>query len=54
MLHLPDDCYLLVWHVHATETLESLFVMYRQTGDRKYQDWGWAIFEVRPGSRTAL
>ncbi|XP_005106072.1 endoplasmic reticulum mannosyl-oligosaccharide 1,2-alpha-mannosidase-like [Aplysia californica] len=26
------------------ETLESLFYMYRFTGDKKYRDWGWQIF----------
>ena len=26
------------------ETLESLFVLWRVTGDRKYRDWGWHIF----------
>ena len=31
----------------GAETLESLFVMYRQTGDRKYQDWAWSIFQVQ-------
>jgi len=25
------------------ETLESLFYLYRLTGDKKYQDWGWEI-----------
>ncbi|KAJ1831172.1 hypothetical protein LPJ63_004463 [Coemansia sp. RSA 2711] len=28
------------------ETVESLFVLYRVTGDPKYQDWGWQIFEA--------
>lgn len=28
------------------ETLESLFVLYRITGDKKYQDWGWQIFQA--------
>lgn len=23
--------------------MESLFYLYRLTGDRKYQDWGWEI-----------
>jgi mannosyl-oligosaccharide alpha-1,2-mannosidase len=26
------------------ETVESLFVLYRLTGDQKYRDWGWEIF----------
>ncbi|XP_064210545.1 mannosidase, alpha, class 1B, member 1b isoform X2 [Anguilla rostrata] len=27
------------------ETVESLFYLYRFTKDRKYQDWGWEIFQ---------
>lgn len=27
------------------ETVESLFYLYRFTGDRKYQDWGWEILQ---------
>lgn len=27
------------------ETVESLFYLYRTTGDRKYQDWGWEILK---------
>ncbi|NP_001120156.1 endoplasmic reticulum mannosyl-oligosaccharide 1,2-alpha-mannosidase [Xenopus tropicalis] len=27
------------------ETVESLFYMYRFTGDTKYQDWGWEILQ---------
>ncbi|XP_051893016.1 endoplasmic reticulum mannosyl-oligosaccharide 1,2-alpha-mannosidase-like isoform X2 [Pristis pectinata] len=27
------------------ETVESLFYMYRFTRDKKYQDWGWEIFQ---------
>ncbi|XP_028664662.2 mannosidase, alpha, class 1B, member 1b [Erpetoichthys calabaricus] len=26
------------------ETVESLFYLHRLTGDKKYQDWGWHIF----------
>ncbi|KAJ1954531.1 hypothetical protein GGI12_005770 [Dipsacomyces acuminosporus] len=26
------------------ETVESIFVLYRVTGDPMYQDWGWEIF----------
>jgi len=29
------------------ETLESIFIMYRRTGDPKYREMGWAIFQVR-------
>ena len=28
------------------ETLESLFYMYRITGDKVYRDWGWQIFQA--------
>ncbi|EGG17772.1 glycoside hydrolase family 47 protein [Cavenderia fasciculata] len=28
------------------ETIESLFYMYRFTGDTKYQEWGWRMFEA--------
>ncbi|XP_044519863.1 endoplasmic reticulum mannosyl-oligosaccharide 1,2-alpha-mannosidase [Gracilinanus agilis] len=27
------------------ETIESLFYLYRFTGDKKYQDWGWEILQ---------
>ncbi|XP_008574715.1 PREDICTED: endoplasmic reticulum mannosyl-oligosaccharide 1,2-alpha-mannosidase [Galeopterus variegatus] len=27
------------------ETVESLFYLYRLTGDHKYQDWGWEILQ---------
>ncbi|KAJ2827557.1 hypothetical protein IWW50_001833 [Coemansia erecta] len=32
-------------YILRPETIESLFILYRITGDRKYQDWGWRIFE---------
>lgn len=28
------------------ETVESLFIAYRLTGDPKYRDWGWGIFSA--------
>jgi len=27
------------------ETVESLYYLYQITGDKKYQEWGWEIFE---------
>ena len=27
------------------ETVESLFLAYRLTGDEKYREWGWGIFQ---------
>lgn len=28
------------------ETVESLFILYRVTGDKMYQDWAWDIFQA--------
>lgn len=28
------------------ETVESLLLAYRSTGDQKYRDWGWKIFQA--------
>ncbi len=28
------------------ETVEALFVLWRTTGDAKYREWGWEIFEA--------
>lgn len=28
------------------ETIESLWYLYRLTGERKYKEWGWKIFEA--------
>jgi mannosyl-oligosaccharide alpha-1,2-mannosidase len=28
------------------ETIESFFILYRMTGDPKYREWGWNIFQV--------
>lgn len=38
-IFVSDGSYLL-----RPETVESLFVLYRITGDRKYQDYGWDIW----------
>lgn len=40
-LFFGDERYLL-----RPETLESLFILYRITGDQKYQEYGWEIFEA--------
>lgn len=29
----------------SPETIESLFLAYRLTGDQRYRDYGWAIFQ---------
>lgn len=28
------------------ETVESLYILYRLTGDKKYQEYGWTIFQA--------
>ena len=28
------------------ETVESLFVLWRTTGNQRYREWGWAIFQA--------
>jgi mannosyl-oligosaccharide alpha-1,2-mannosidase len=38
---------------HRPEAIESVFIMYRVTGDRKWRDKGWEMFEsVRAHTRT--
>ncbi|GAA5872627.1 hypothetical protein JCM8547_003713 [Rhodosporidiobolus lusitaniae] len=32
------------YHIQRPETIESVFYMYRLTGDRKYQDQAWTMF----------
>jgi mannosyl-oligosaccharide alpha-1,2-mannosidase len=32
-------------NLQRPETIESLFYLYRLTGNKTYQDWGWRIFE---------
>ncbi|KAM9942947.1 hypothetical protein ACTFIT_006342 [Dictyostelium discoideum] len=34
------------WYILRPETVESLFILYRLTGDIKYQEWSWKIFEA--------
>ncbi|MCO5554243.1 hypothetical protein L7F22_007771 [Adiantum nelumboides] len=42
----------IIVHVHdrhnllRPETVESLFILYRITGDSKFRDWGWKIFQA--------
>jgi endoplasmic reticulum Man9GlcNAc2 1,2-alpha-mannosidase len=31
--------------LNSPETVESLFYAYRLTGDRRYRDYGWSIFQ---------
>jgi mannosyl-oligosaccharide alpha-1,2-mannosidase len=32
------------YYILRPETVESLFVLYRITGNKKYQDWAWELF----------
>ncbi|KAJ3693456.1 hypothetical protein LUZ60_008936 [Juncus effusus] len=34
------------WNILRPETVESLMYLYRFTGDKTYQDWGWNIFQA--------
>ena len=38
----PDSAY----NILRPETVESLFILYRRTGDEKYRRWGWSIFQA--------
>jgi len=52
----PDDWYikgsrdsLPSWDARYSlrpETVESLFIAFRLTGDRRYREWGWGIFQA--------
>jgi len=33
-------------YILRPETVESLFILYIFTDDKKYQDWGWEIFKA--------
>ncbi|XP_010544166.1 PREDICTED: mannosyl-oligosaccharide 1,2-alpha-mannosidase MNS1 [Tarenaya hassleriana] len=34
------------WNILRPETVESLFYLWRFTGNKTYQEWGWNIFEA--------
>eukprot|EP00246_Nothoceros_aenigmaticus_P018189 TRINITY_DN9422_c0_g1_i1.p1 TRINITY_DN9422_c0_g1~~TRINITY_DN9422_c0_g1_i1.p1 ORF type:complete len:176 (-),score=31.32 TRINITY_DN9422_c0_g1_i1:128-655(-) len=34
------------WNILRPETVESLMYLWRKTGDQKYRDWGWDIFQA--------
>ncbi|KAH8957889.1 hypothetical protein BDL97_07G115200 [Sphagnum fallax] len=34
------------WNILRPETVESLMYVWRKTGDSKYRDWGWDIFQA--------
>lgn len=42
--HLPHSYSLNGWR--RPETVESLFIAFRLTGDKRYRDHGWNIFQA--------
>jgi mannosyl-oligosaccharide alpha-1,2-mannosidase len=34
------------WNILRPETVESLMYLWRVTGDKIYQEWGWNIFQA--------
>lgn len=34
------------WNILRPETVESLFYLWRFTGNKTYQEWGWNIFQA--------
>ncbi|RZB55448.1 Mannosyl-oligosaccharide 1,2-alpha-mannosidase MNS1 [Glycine soja] len=34
------------WNIQRPETIESLFYLWRFTGNKTYQEWGWNIFQA--------
>ncbi|KAE9609876.1 hypothetical protein Lal_00006344 [Lupinus albus] len=41
------------WNIQRPETIESLFYLWRLTGNKTYQEWGWDIFQAfENNSRT--
>ncbi|MED6207566.1 Mannosyl-oligosaccharide 1 2-alpha-mannosidase mns2 [Stylosanthes scabra] len=34
------------WNIQRPETIESLFYLWRLTGNNTYREWGWDIFEA--------
>lgn len=41
------------WNILRPETIESLFYLWRLTGNKTYQEWGWNIFQAfENNSRT--
>lgn len=44
----------MAYNILRPETIESLFYLWRKTGDAKYREWGWDIFQAFEGhSRIA-
>ncbi|OAD79527.1 glycoside hydrolase family 47 protein, partial [Phycomyces blakesleeanus NRRL 1555(-)] len=47
MVLASDHLRIIDWrYLLRPETVESIYILYRITGDPKYQEWGWDIFEA--------
>ena len=46
MMMIQDMSVGTSWNILRPETVESLFYLWRLTGNKTYQDWGWNIFEA--------
>ncbi|KAK9734146.1 hypothetical protein RND81_04G118200 [Saponaria officinalis] len=45
--HAGDDMSVgTSWNILRPETVESLFYLWRLTGNKTYQEWGWNIFQA--------
>ena len=43
---LPHFFFVLIGRLKRPETVESLFIAFRLTGDKRYRDYGWDIFQA--------
>ena len=34
------------WNIMRPETVESIFYLWRLTGNKTYKEWGWNIFQA--------
>jgi len=46
MMKLQDMNVGTSWNILRPETVESLFYLWRITGNKTYQEWGWNIFQA--------
>lgn len=46
LLHFQDMSVGTSWNILRPETVESLFYLWRLTGNKTYKEWGWNIFQA--------
>jgi hypothetical protein len=46
LLNFKDMSVGTSWNILRPETVESLFYLWRLTGNKTYQEWGWNIFQA--------